>query len=37
MRDVAYKETIAGSPAVPVREWHKQTIVLKRLVDNKRD
>jgi UDP-3-O-[3-hydroxymyristoyl] glucosamine N-acyltransferase len=31
MRDVADKETIAGSPAIPVREWHKQTIILKRL------
>lgn len=35
MRDVEDKETIAGSPAVPVREWHKQTIALKRLIKNK--
>ena len=35
MRDVADGETIAGSPAVPVREWHKQTIALKRLTNAK--
>lgn len=31
MRDVSAGETIAGSPAVPVRDWHKQTIALQRL------
>lgn len=32
MRDVNSGETIAGSPAVPVRDWHKQTIALQRLI-----
>ena len=32
MRDVADGETVAGSPAVPVREWHKQTIALQKLL-----
>ncbi len=31
MRDVPAKTDMAGSPCVPVREWHKQTIALKRL------
>ncbi|RZI45747.1 UDP-3-O-(3-hydroxymyristoyl)glucosamine N-acyltransferase [Candidatus Finniella inopinata] len=35
MRDVADKETVAGSPAVPVRDWHKQTIAVQRLIKNK--
>ena len=35
MRDVAAGETISGSPAVPVREWHKQTIALQRLAKNR--
>jgi UDP-3-O-[3-hydroxymyristoyl] glucosamine N-acyltransferase len=32
MRDVAPGETVAGYPAVPVRQWHKQTAALARLV-----
>ena len=32
MRDVAAGETVAGYPAVPVRQWHKQTAALARLV-----
>ena len=35
MRDVVDRETIAGSPAVPVRDWHKQTIALQRLTKRK--
>jgi UDP-3-O-[3-hydroxymyristoyl] glucosamine N-acyltransferase len=31
MRDVAAGETVAGSPAVPFREWQRQTIALMRL------
>ena len=31
MRDVAPGETISGSPAVPIREWHRQTIAIQRL------
>jgi UDP-3-O-[3-hydroxymyristoyl] glucosamine N-acyltransferase len=34
-RNVNDNETVAGSPAVPVREWHKQTIILKRLVNDR--
>jgi len=32
MRDVAAGETVAGYPAVPVRQWHKQTAALAKLV-----
>lgn len=35
MRDVNPGETIAGSPAIPVRDWHKQTIALQRLIQKK--
>jgi UDP-3-O-[3-hydroxymyristoyl] glucosamine N-acyltransferase len=35
MRDVEKGETIAGSPAIPVRDWHKQTIALQRLIKGK--
>ncbi len=37
MRDVADGETVAGSPAMPVRDWHKQTIVLQRLIKEKKN
>lgn len=32
MRDVSSGETVAGSPAVAVRDWHKQTIALHKLI-----
>ncbi|MBC6443856.1 MAG: UDP-3-O-(3-hydroxymyristoyl)glucosamine N-acyltransferase [Alphaproteobacteria bacterium GM202ARS2] len=31
MRDIADGEKVAGIPAVPVRQWHKQTLVLGKL------
>lgn len=31
MRDVAAGETVAGSPAVPVRQWHRQTVATAKL------
>ena len=31
MRDVAAGETVAGYPAVPIRQWHRQTAMLIRL------
>jgi UDP-3-O-[3-hydroxymyristoyl] glucosamine N-acyltransferase len=31
MRDVGPKEVVAGTPAVPVREWHRQTLALEKL------
>ena len=31
MRDVAAGETVAGYPAVPVRQWHRQSAMLNRL------
>lgn len=31
MRDVADGQTVGGSPAVPARQWHKQTITLERM------
>jgi UDP-3-O-[3-hydroxymyristoyl] glucosamine N-acyltransferase len=32
MRDVNAGETVAGSPAIAVRDWHKQTVALQRLI-----
>jgi UDP-3-O-[3-hydroxymyristoyl] glucosamine N-acyltransferase len=32
MRDVPERETWGGTPAVPVRQWHRQTALLSRLV-----
>ena len=31
-RDVAPGETVAGYPAVPVREWHRQSVALAKLI-----
>jgi UDP-3-O-[3-hydroxymyristoyl] glucosamine N-acyltransferase len=36
MRDVADGETVAGSPAVSVRDWHKQTVALQRMAQAKK-
>jgi UDP-3-O-[3-hydroxymyristoyl] glucosamine N-acyltransferase len=33
MRDIAKGETVAGYPSVSVRDWHRQTIALKRLAE----
>jgi UDP-3-O-[3-hydroxymyristoyl] glucosamine N-acyltransferase len=32
MRDVAPGSTVAGYPAVPARQWHRQTTLLARLL-----
>jgi len=37
MRDVTDGDTVAGSPAIPVRDWHKQTIALQRLIRQKKN
>jgi UDP-3-O-[3-hydroxymyristoyl] glucosamine N-acyltransferase len=34
-RDVAAGETVGGYPAMPVREWHRQTVALKKLAAKK--
>jgi len=36
MRDVAAGEAVAGCPAVPVRQWHRQSVALARLTTRKR-
>ncbi|MDF3033135.1 MAG: lpxD [Alphaproteobacteria bacterium] len=33
MRNIGKGETVAGYPSVPVRDWHRQTIALKKLVE----
>jgi UDP-3-O-[3-hydroxymyristoyl] glucosamine N-acyltransferase len=35
-RDVAAGETVGGSPAMPVRQWHRQTTALKNLAERKK-
>ena len=37
MRDVAPGETVAGYPAMPVRQWHRQSAALARLAEKKSD
>ncbi len=37
MRDVAPNETVMGSPAVPIREHHRQALLLRRLAAKKGD
>jgi len=37
MRDVGAKESVAGTPAVPVREWHRQTLALAKMTSRKND
>jgi UDP-3-O-[3-hydroxymyristoyl] glucosamine N-acyltransferase len=32
MRDVHSKETVGGYPAVPIGQWHRQTILLQKMV-----
>lgn len=36
MRDIADGEAVGGSPAVPAQQWHRQSVVLRRLVQGKR-
>lgn len=36
MRDIPEGGTFAGIPAVPVRDWHRQTVALTRLIRGKR-
>jgi UDP-3-O-[3-hydroxymyristoyl] glucosamine N-acyltransferase len=33
MRDVAAGETVAGYPAMPVRQWHRQSVALAKLAE----
>ena len=35
MRDVGPGETVGGSPAVPIRDWHRQTVALSHLAGKK--
>ena len=35
MRDVPPNASVAGAPAVPVREWHRQTLALKKMACRK--
>lgn len=37
MRDVAANESVAGLPAVPVREWHRQSVAIAKLGKRKED
>lgn len=37
MRDVAPGETVMGSPAVPIRDHHRQVTLIRRLAKNKGD
>ncbi len=36
MRDILAKTDVAGSPAVSARDWHRQTVMLKRMLSRER-
>lgn len=36
MRSVEAGQTVGGSPAMPVRDWHRQTIILNQLVRDRK-
>jgi len=33
MRDIEGGGTVAGSPSIPVRDWHRQTVALRKLIE----
>ncbi|MGB0935065.1 MAG: UDP-3-O-(3-hydroxymyristoyl)glucosamine N-acyltransferase [Alphaproteobacteria bacterium] len=35
MRDIEDNQTVGGSPAVSARQWHRQTVALEKLANNK--
>lgn len=35
MRDIPAKEVHGGSPALPIREWHKQNVILRKMLKRK--
>ncbi|WP_342268199.1 UDP-3-O-(3-hydroxymyristoyl)glucosamine N-acyltransferase [Candidatus Tisiphia endosymbiont of Empis tessellata] len=35
IKDVALGSTVGGYPAVPIRDWHKQSVIMKQLVNKK--
>ena len=35
--DTLPKDKIGGTPAVPIRDWHRQSVILKKLVRNKNE
>lgn len=37
MQDIAAKEIVGGSPSVPIKQWHRQTIALKKLINKKKE
>lgn len=37
MRDIAAGETVGGFPAMPLRQWHRHTLAVKKLVGGKAD
>jgi len=36
MRDIEDGQVVGGSPAVPAKQWHRQTVALEKLAKNKR-
>ena len=36
IQDIKEPGIMGGTPAVPIRDWHKQTIILKKLINEKR-
>lgn len=35
IKDVELETTVGGYPAVPIRDWHKQSVIMKQLVNKK--
>lgn len=35
IKDIPARSTVGGTPAVPIKQWHRQSILLKHLIDKK--
>lgn len=35
MKDIEDGQVVAGTPSMPVKDWHRQTIMMKKLIKNK--
>jgi len=35
MRDIAPKEVIGGSPGLPIKQWHRQNVIIQKLISKK--
>jgi UDP-3-O-[3-hydroxymyristoyl] glucosamine N-acyltransferase len=36
IQDIKESGIMGGTPAVPIKDWHRQTIILKKLINEKK-